>query len=166
MFYLDLFRCLHAHDVRYVLVGGLAMNLHGVPHQSIDVDLVVEDEDASVMRLSGALKELQAHEGAAFQPVMRATRRPSRDFDTLRARADVRYIQNIEVPVASVRDATDTAPDGYRVTDEQLAAYAQLTPLQRLQWLDEARRFLLLALSVQARERQERLRRGSTIDAD
>ena len=49
------------------------------------------------------------------------------------------------------------------VSDEQLAAYAKLTPLQRLQWLDEARRFLLLALTPEARERQERLRRGLTI---
>jgi hypothetical protein len=55
---------------------------------------------------------------------------------------------------------------GYYVSDEQLRAYAQLTPLQRLQWLDEARRFVLLALTPQARERQERLRRGETIAGD
>ena len=55
---------------------------------------------------------------------------------------------------------------GYWVSDEQLASYAALTPLQRLQWLDEARRFLLLALSAEARERQERLRRGETITGD
>jgi len=44
----------------------------------------------------------------------------------------------------------DQRPDGgfgYRVSDEQLEAYAKFTPLQRLQWLDEARQFLLLALS-------------------
>ncbi len=52
---------------------------------------------------------------------------------------------------------------GYWVSDEQLAAYAQLTPLQRLLWLDEARRFILLALTSEARERQDRLRRGLTI---
>ena len=52
---------------------------------------------------------------------------------------------------------------GYWVSDEQLAAYAALTPLQRLHWLDEARRFVLIALSPEARERQERLRRGMTI---
>jgi hypothetical protein len=52
---------------------------------------------------------------------------------------------------------------GYWVSDEQLAAYASLTPLQRLQWLDEARRFVLLALTPESRERQERLRRGLTI---
>lgn len=55
---------------------------------------------------------------------------------------------------------------GYYVSDEQLAAYAKLTPLERLQWLDEARRFLLLALTPEARKRQERLRRGETITGD
>jgi hypothetical protein len=61
---------------------------------------------------------------------------------------------------------TDPRPHGgfgYWVSDEQLAAYAQLTPLQRLQWLDEARRFVLLALTPEGRARQERLRRGLTI---
>lgn len=41
MFYLDLFRSLHDHGVRYLLVGGLAMNLHGVPRMTMDVDLVL-----------------------------------------------------------------------------------------------------------------------------
>ena len=52
---------------------------------------------------------------------------------------------------------------GYWVSDEQLAAYARLTPLQRLQWLDEARRFITLALSDEARSRQARLRQGLPI---
>ncbi len=40
MFYLDLFKALEKHKVRYLLVGGLAMNLHGVPRATMDVDLV------------------------------------------------------------------------------------------------------------------------------
>ena len=55
---------------------------------------------------------------------------------------------------------------GYWVSDEQLSAYAKLTPLQRLQWLDEAVRFTLLARSEEARERHERLRRGLTITGE
>ncbi len=37
MFYLDLFKALEKHKVRYLLVGGLAMNLHGVPRATMDV---------------------------------------------------------------------------------------------------------------------------------
>lgn len=41
MFYLDLFSALERRQVRYVLVGGLAMNLHGVPRTTMDVDIVI-----------------------------------------------------------------------------------------------------------------------------
>lgn len=41
MIYLELFRALEKHRVRYLLVGGLAMNLHGVPRMTMDVDLVL-----------------------------------------------------------------------------------------------------------------------------
>jgi hypothetical protein len=48
MFYLDLFRCLHERRVRYLLVGGLAMNLHGVPRMTMDVDLVLAMDNANL----------------------------------------------------------------------------------------------------------------------
>ncbi len=63
-------------------------------------------------------------------------------------------------------DARPQGGFGYWVSDDQLQAYALLTPLQRLQWLDEARRFIMLALPLESRERQERLRRGLTITGD
>ena len=51
----------------------------------------------------------------------------------------------------------------YTVSDEQLERFAQLTPAERLRWLEEARLFTLLASSPDARRRQERLRRGLPI---
>lgn len=48
MFYLDLFRALEKHRVRYLLVGGLAMNLHGVPRATMDVDLVLALDSANL----------------------------------------------------------------------------------------------------------------------
>jgi predicted nucleotidyltransferase len=41
VFYIDLFRVLQEKHVRYFLVGGLAMNLHGVPRTTMDVDIVL-----------------------------------------------------------------------------------------------------------------------------
>ena len=64
---------------------------------------------------------------------------------------------------------SETQPQGgfgYWVSDEQLEEYAKWTPLQRLRWVDETRRFLLLALTPEALERQERLRRGLTITGE
>lgn len=50
MLYLDLFRALDEHKVRYLLVGGLAMNLHGVPRMTMDVDLVLAMDDDNLDR--------------------------------------------------------------------------------------------------------------------
>jgi hypothetical protein len=41
MFYLDLFGALARHRVQYVVVGGLALNLHGVERATMDVDLAI-----------------------------------------------------------------------------------------------------------------------------
>lgn len=50
MIYLDLFRALQEHQVRYLLVGGLAMNLHGVPRMTMDVDLLLVMNDDNLDR--------------------------------------------------------------------------------------------------------------------
>lgn len=46
MFYLELFQKLESANIRYMLVGGLAMNLYGVPRSTMDVDIVLAmDQD-------------------------------------------------------------------------------------------------------------------------
>lgn len=51
----------------------------------------------------------------------------------------------------------------YYVSDEQLAAFARLTDMQRLEWVEAARQFTLLAQTPETRERHGRLRRGLPI---
>ncbi len=51
----------------------------------------------------------------------------------------------------------------YSVNDKQLRAFQSLSPLQRLKWVDEVRRFTLLARTPETARRQERLRQGKTI---
>ena len=51
----------------------------------------------------------------------------------------------------------------YYVSDEQLRAFARLTDLEKLQWVDDARLFTLMARTPETAERQERLRRGQEI---
>ena len=46
----------------------------------------------------------------------------------------------------------------YSVSEQQLAHYAALTPLERLTWLDQARQFVLLAETEQIARRRARLR--------
>lgn len=51
----------------------------------------------------------------------------------------------------------------YYVSDEQLAIFKRLSPLQRLKWVEEARLFTLLARTPETAKRQERLRQGQDI---
>lgn len=48
----------------------------------------------------------------------------------------------------------------YKVTDEQILRWKALPAEVRLQWLEDANRFLALALTPRAREIQNRFRRG------
>lgn len=58
MFYLDLFRKLEAKKVRYLLVGGIAMNLHGVPRMTMDVDIVLAMDENNLRAFLGAADDL------------------------------------------------------------------------------------------------------------
>lgn len=52
MFYLDFFRALHDESVRYVVVGGLAVNLHGVSRLTMDVDLILAIDSENLSRFA------------------------------------------------------------------------------------------------------------------
>jgi len=53
----SLFAALERNDVRYVLVGGMAAILHGVPRATLDVDLLIEASPANAQALLAALGE-------------------------------------------------------------------------------------------------------------
>ena len=54
-------------------------------------------------------------------------------------------------------------PNGfsYYVSDEQLAAFAKLTMLERLQWVENARMFMLITQTPETKARHELLRKGN-----
>lgn len=66
MLYLALFRSLADHHVPYLLVGGLAVNLHGVPRLTMDVDLAIKFTSESLSALEEVCHELSL---VAIQPV-------------------------------------------------------------------------------------------------
>ena len=56
----EILRVLQAHDVRYVLIGGLAATLYGSPHVTFDVDITPDVEASNLRRLASALDDLDA----------------------------------------------------------------------------------------------------------
>jgi len=59
MFYLDLFRALQEERVDYVVVGGLAINLHGVERATMDVDLVLAMDESNLRCFLNAARRLK-----------------------------------------------------------------------------------------------------------
>ena len=59
MFYVDLFRTLQEERVHYVVVGGLAINLHGVERATMDVDLVLAMDEGNLRRFLNAATRLK-----------------------------------------------------------------------------------------------------------
>jgi hypothetical protein len=53
----DVFASFQKHDVRYVVIGGVAASLHGVPRATFDLDLLMEPTPANARRLLDALLE-------------------------------------------------------------------------------------------------------------
>jgi len=46
-----------SHDVRYVVIGGVAAILHGVPRITVDVDFLIEATQDNAARVLAALEE-------------------------------------------------------------------------------------------------------------
>jgi hypothetical protein len=58
MFYLNLFKALKDHDIDYLLIGGLAVNLHGVPRMTMDVDLLIALDTDNITKLEACSQYL------------------------------------------------------------------------------------------------------------
>ena len=46
--YLAIFRRLNEAGVRYAVAGGMAVNLHGIPRMTYDIDLVLRLDDRNL----------------------------------------------------------------------------------------------------------------------
>lgn len=64
-----------------------------------------------------------------------------------------------------MRSDPASPPAGFRyyISDEQLAVFAGLSTMQRLEWVEAAREFSWLAQTAETRLRQQRLREGKPI---
>lgn len=57
MYYFDILAALAQYHIRY-LVGGLAVNLHGIPRMTQDIDLIVSVNPENIEKLCSTLKTL------------------------------------------------------------------------------------------------------------
>jgi len=58
MYYFEVFNALYLAKVKYLVVGGLAVNLHGVPRITYDIDIIISTDRNNVLKLNKVLNNL------------------------------------------------------------------------------------------------------------
>ena len=58
MKYIQLFQKLDQYQVRYLICGGLAVNIYGIPRMTADIDLLIDFTDENIDKFENALKIL------------------------------------------------------------------------------------------------------------
>ena len=53
----EVFASFHKHQVKYLVIGGIAAVLHGVPRATFDLDILIEASDDNAQRLLEAMIE-------------------------------------------------------------------------------------------------------------
>jgi acylphosphatase len=56
MLYANIFKQLNENKVRYLIVGGIAVNLHGFARATADLDILISMEDENVAKFIKAMK--------------------------------------------------------------------------------------------------------------
>lgn len=62
------FRSFQRHDVKYVVIGGIAAILHGVPRATFDLDILIEATPDNAQRLLDALRDAGLGTAALTSP--------------------------------------------------------------------------------------------------
>lgn len=58
MYYEEVLRALNLKKVAYVIVGGIAVNLHGVPRSTADLDLMIALNNQNLRKITSILDDL------------------------------------------------------------------------------------------------------------
>ena len=117
---LDVFASFQKHKVKYLVIGGIAAVLHGVPRATFDLDILIEASQDNAHRLLDALleanfatatlitaDELLAHEITIFRDRVRIdvqTSTPGIKFEDAWQKKMVMTYQGQEFYVASKED--------------------------------------------------------------
>lgn len=62
------FKSFHCHDVKYLVIGGIAAVLHGVPRATFDLDILIDATPENARRLLDALLEAGLNTAALTTP--------------------------------------------------------------------------------------------------
>jgi hypothetical protein len=138
----DVFRSFHENDVRYLVIGGIAAVLHGVPRATFDLDILIEPAFDNAERLIRALldaglasaeltnaPDILAHEITVFNDIVRVdvqTSTPGLCFEEAWARRQIMDYHGQPISVASREDLIASKRAAGRAVDLEDARLLEL----------------------------------------
>jgi len=133
--HLQLYACLQRYGVEYIVIGGVAAIVHGVPRTTLDIDLLINATEPNATALLQAFleaglgtaaltdaKDVLAHEVTIFRDRLRVdvqTRTPGIDFASARPRALMLAVEGVQIPVLSASDLLASKEAANRPKDQQ-----------------------------------------------
>ncbi|REJ80797.1 MAG: hypothetical protein DWQ29_13950 [Planctomycetota bacterium] len=126
---------MNSHGVRYVVIGGIASVIHGVPRATFDLDILIESNRENAQRLLDALVALRfgtatmataetllANEITIFKDRLLIdvlTSAPGLRFETAWKNREVHTHRGQDFPVVTIRDLIRSKRATGRVRDLQ-----------------------------------------------
>jgi hypothetical protein len=133
----NIFSCLNRKSVRYLVAGGVAVNLYGIERATADLDLVVLMEKVNLERLVEAMQEL------GLRPKM-PVKNPfflldvfidaPFDVEAMHSRRKEMRFEDTVIPVVAIRDLISM-----KETSDRLQDRADVFHLKKIieEWKDE-----------------------------
>ena len=108
----SIIRALNDHEVEYILIGGYAVILHGLPRTTQDMDIIVKMTDANISKLQAALhsvyddsdiNEINLEELNQYA-VIRYGTPDNFNVDVMAGIGEIAYYDTIEFEIKEVED--------------------------------------------------------------
>ena len=141
--HLKLYKSLNKHKVKYLIIGGVAAIIYGVPRTTLDIDIFIEPTLRNAEKLLGALKDsgfgtasltspskILDNEITIFEDYIRLdvfTKVKGMAFDKAWERQRVKKMMSVPIKFASLKDIISSKKASKRRIDkEDLALLKQL----------------------------------------
>ena len=133
--YLKLYKSLNDNKVKYLIIGGIAAIVYGVPRTTLDIDIFIEPSQENATRLLKALKDsgfgtaslttplkIVRNEINVFEDYLRVdvfTKPKALVFDKVWKNKKVKIINGIKVNFASIEDIIISKKASKRPLDKE-----------------------------------------------
>ena len=133
--HLKLYRSLNKHKVKYLIIGGVAAIIYGVPRTTLDIDIIIEPTLRNAGKLLGALKDagfgtasltaprkIVNNELTVFEDYIRLdvfTKVKGMDFTKAWGRRKVKKMKSVPIKFASLADIISSKKASKRKIDKE-----------------------------------------------